>query len=996
MIRSLCLLSLMTALSVPAFAQDNAATGIEPEKIELGRKVSFEKDIRDFLELNCVACHYDGGAESRLVVENASAMIKGGKRGAGIVPGKPDESLIYLVAARKKAPHMPPLPNKVEAAALTARELGLLRQWILEGAESDSTSTGTVVQWQPVPTSMKATYALSLSPWADRIAAGRANQISVLNVHTGEESQLIDPALSAVQMDGKPMYPQGASQRDFVHSLAWNPNGRMIASGGFRTVRLWEQPANVQTLKTALGAVAADVSVNMEKGLAAIGTRQNQVLVRSLADGAEVKKLEGHTAAVTGVALTSDGATVISGSEDKTVRVWSLESGQVTRQFETPAPVHDLCLTLDGTKIITAHADNIIRVWTVAAPEAAAETVAPVLEIKGHGGPVTSVCLMLPAGEEVVSGSQDGTVRTWNLGNGSQTRSYGHGGPVVSVACRPDGQVLASGSSNNTAKLWRVANNQQIAEVRGNVPVKRAELLAVEEVDLAKQLVALADAASKDAEKNATERAEALKKAGEEKEKSTKAVEEQQKKTDEAKKKADEAQAVVDAGQKKVEEAQKAADEAKKLSDDKTDDEALKKAAADAAAALKTAQDELTKATEALKAPTEELKKQSDEQKKQEESLKSATRSLELATQADAKAKTDLEAAKAAHTQSQEKQTAIEAALKQAQEATAAAEKAIMAVAFSGDGIRLATSMEDGSITLWASENGQPLDVLSSQGGPVRVLAFTDARRLLAAGDDQHLTAWDANPDWQLVARLGAAADNPLDTSASPLVFRVLSLAFNPDGTLLATGGGDPSRSGELMLWDVLKRELVRTIEDAHSDTVFGLEFSHDGRQILSGAADKFVKIHDVATGAHVKSFEGHTHHVMDVSWKADGSELVSAGADNAIKVWNVETGEQKRTIAGYGKQVTAISYMGVSGNTISCGGDKTVRFHMAQNGSNFRNFGGATDFMYSADASRDQNLVVAGGEDGVIRIWNGQNGQVIRNFDPPAAPDTAQASAGQ
>ena len=274
-------------------------------------------------------------------------------------------------------------------------------------------------------------------------------------------------------------------------------------------------------------------------------------------------------------------------------------------------------------------------------------------------------------------------------------------------------------------------------------------------------------------------------------------------------------------------------------------------------------------------------------------------------------------------------------------------------------------------------------------------LAFTNESSLLAAADDQSAVVWDTNPDWKLVGQLGVPSDDPLNISASPFEFRVLSLAFSPDGKYLATGGGEPSRSGELMIWDVAKRELVRKIEDAHSDTVFGVEFSRDGQKIVSGAADKFVKIHEVATGKHVRSFEGHTHHVMDVSWQADGSTLASAGADNAIKVWNVETGEQIRTIAGYTKQVTSISFSGISGNTVSCGGDKTVRQHTASNGRAVRSFSGGTDFMYAADSSRDSKFIVAGGEDGVVRIWNGTNGQVIRNFEPPA-DDTAQANAAK
>lgn len=999
MIRSFSLV-VLCVVAAPAFAADEAASKpIVPENVSLGRPVSFEEDIRDIFELNCVACHYEGGAESRLVVEDAAAMIKGGKRGAGIVPGKPDESLIYLVAARAKAPHMPPLPNKVEAAALTPRELGLLRQWIIEGAKSEDMAASTQVNWQPIPAGMTASYAVALAPWADRVAASRANQLSVFDISTGDEAKLLDPNLSSVKLNDQLMYPGGAAHRDFVHSVAFHPNGRMLASGGFRVVKLWEQPQNVQASKFALGTVAADLDVNVSKHLFAVGTQQNTISVRALSDGKEVKKLEGHTGPVSGVALNADGTQLVSGSQDKSIRIWSVESGAVVRSIDTPSPVHDLCLTLDGTQVISGHEDGLIRIWSVAAPEEAppeGESEKPIREMKGHSKAVRSVTLILPAGQLVLSGSDDNTARIWNVSNGSATRTLNHGGPVISVASRPDGKFVASASSNNTAKLWDAANGKQIAEIRGHLPAQRSELLAKEEADLAKQLVALADKAQKDAEKNATERADALKKANEAKEKAVKAVEDQKKKYDEAKTKADEGQKKLDEATKAAEAAQTKADAAKKASDDKKDDADLKKAADEAAAEAKKLTDALKAPTDAQKKLDDELKKQEDELKKQEESLKSATRSVELAVKADAKAKSDAEAAKAAHVESQGHQKAQDEAYEKAKEATKAAEKSLTAVAFSTDGNRLAVSAEDGTITICSGETGAALDVISGGSGPVSAMAFSTGTMLLTAGNNQEAVVWNTSPDWKLVGQLGPAADDPLNIAASPFEFRVLSLAFSPDGSLLATGGGEPSRSGELMIWDVAKRSLVREIEDAHSDTVFGIEFSRDGKKIVSGAADKFVKIHDVASGEHVRSFEGHTHHVMDVSWQADGSTLVSAGADNAIKVWNVETGEQIRTINGYAKQVTSIGFAGISGNVISSGGDKTVRQFTAANGRAIRSFAGGTDFMYAADSSRDGTLVVAGGEDGVIRLWNGANGQVIRTFDPPVIPDSAQANAAK
>jgi WD40 repeat protein len=941
------------ALSSSAIAQEKPAEkGIEPMAVNLGRPVSYEQDIRDIFDFNCVACHNVGTPESKLNLESVDQMIKGGKRGAGIVPGKPDESLLYLVAARKKAPHMPPLPNKVEAKAFSPKELGLLRQWIIEGAKTSGDATGANVNWQPIPKGMKASYAVAMSPWGERVAASRANQINVINLATGDEAKLIDPALNAVQFNGQPMYPNGAAERDFVHSLTMHPNGRMIASGGFRVVKLWEQPANVQTAKMALGAVPAAAVVHPPKALAAFATKQNVVVIHSLANGQQVKKLEGHTAGVNGIAFSADGNQVVSGSDDKTVRIWQLDNGQVVRQFETPSPIKSLCLSGDGKQIVTGHEDAKIRVWNVAAGEAGKPEVV-VKEIPGHGGPVTALTPMLPAGPQVVSGSTDGTARVWDITSGAAVKTFGHGAPVTSVAARPDGKAIASGSANNSAKLWKFENQQMVAELRGHLPTKRAEALSNEDFELSKQLVTLASNAEKASDASVKERTEALKKAMEAKDKAEKDIVEAKKKFDEAKAKADAAKT--------------AADNAKDNKD------------------LQTANDNAQK----------ELQKQTDELKKNEEAQKSAIRGLELATETEKKAQEELKQTQAAHLAAQAEQKVKEENFKKAQEATKAADKPVVAVSFSADSKRLATAGEDNTIHIWDAELGQVVDTLVGSAAPVRVLAFVNNKQLLSAGDDQQAIVWDANPEWKLAATLGASKENPLDISKSPFIFRVLSLAFSPDGKTLVTGGGEPSRSGELYVWDVEKREIIKKLPDAHSDTVFDIEFSRDGKKILTGAADKFVKIHDVTTGQFIKAFEGHTHHVLGVSWKADGSELVSAGADNAVKVWNVTTGEQIRTVPGYQKQVTSIRYMGVSGNTVSCGGDATVRFITANNGSNFRNFAGSTGYMYAADASRDEKVVVAAGEDGVIRVWNGTNAQVIRTFDPPAA-ETAQASVAK
>ena len=335
----------------------------------------------------------------------------------------------------------------------------------------------------------------------------------------------------------------------------------------------------------------------------------------------------------------------------------------------------------------------------------------------------------------------------------------------------------------------------------------------------------------------------------------------------------------------------------------------------------------------------------------------------------------------------------VETAFTQAKTELPTTDKPVKSVAFVDGGKLIATAGDDGTIRLWSGTTGKPLEEIVGHKAPVGMLVSGPNRLLIGASDDKAVMAWDPNPQWSLIATLGPPPENMLDLAKSAFINRVVSLAFSPDGKILATGGGEPSRSGELILWNVETKAITRQFVDAHSDTVFGIDFSRDGKQLVSGAADKFVKQFDVETGKLIRSFEGHTHHVLDVSFKSDSSRIASAGADNAIKVWNVETGEQHRTIQNYTKQVTSIQYIGASDNLISCGGDKTVKMHRSNDGGNTRNFAGPTDFVYATACTRDEAIVIAGGEDGILRVWNGTNAQELFKFEPPKPPaDNAQA----
>jgi WD40 repeat protein len=262
----------------------------------------------------------------------------------------------------------------------------------------------------------------------------------------------------------------------------------------------------------------------------------------------------------------------------------------------------------------------------------------------------------------------------------------------------------------------------------------------------------------------------------------------------------------------------------------------------------------------------------------------------------------------------------------------------------------------------------------------VESMAFSPDGKYLASGSFQEVHLWDVKTG-TLLQRLKGFAHN------------VVALTFSPDNKLLATAGGAQTQEGEIKFFEIGSWKQVGEVKNGHSDTVYGISFSPDSKKIVSGSADKFVKVFDVPSGTFDRSFEGHTHHVLDVGWYTDGKLqlIASASADKSVKVWDYDKKEQVRAIANaHGNQITRLAFIGKSPNFVTCAGDNTVKFFNVTNGGNVRTFTGNKDFVYAVAVSNDGKILAAGGEEGLVRVYNGDSGALTRTLTPPGVAPPA------
>ncbi|UCH93264.1 MAG: hypothetical protein JSV88_23705 [Candidatus Aminicenantes bacterium] len=161
-----------------------------------------------------------------------------------------------------------------------------------------------------------------------------------------------------------------------------------------------------------------------------------------------------HSGVVTCVDVSPDGKWIISGSDDKTLKLWDVESGKEVRTFKGHnSYVNSVAFIPQGNLILSGSIDKTMKLWDL-------HTGEEIRTFKGHSDTVRSV-VFSPRGNVILSGSDDMTMKLWDLKTGKEILTFkGHNASVNCVAFSPEGNYILSGSDEHTLKLWDMETGQ--------------------------------------------------------------------------------------------------------------------------------------------------------------------------------------------------------------------------------------------------------------------------------------------------------------------------------------------------------------------------------------------------------------------------------------------------------------------------------------------------------------------------------------------------------
>lgn len=589
--------------------------------------------------------------------------------------------------------------------------------------------------------------------------------------------------------------------------------------------------------------------------------------------------IRGHTSLVLSVAFFPDGNRILSGSYDRTIRIWDAETGlQLGRSLEGhQSSVTSVAVSPDGKRIASGSFDNTVRVWE-------AQKGVEVAKHCGHADPVLCVAFS-PDGERIVSSSKDGTICVWDREGGLQLywslpkkpsvnavafspdggliasgssdtalciwdaktgsqvgkACWGHLGPVLSVAFSPDGRRVVSASSDHTLRLWNLETCSQVGRLSGH----STQVSSVSWSSDGQRIVS----GSNDYTVRVWN-----------------------------------------------------AETGKPVDGPMRGHTGLVNSVAfspDGKRIVSGSSDHTLHVWD-----TETISPTGDHRDGFTGLIYSVCFSCD-----GSRILSGIQVRGKDVIRTWDAETGL-----QAGDDIRGHRYPITAIKCSSDGTRIVSASVDCTMRLWDARTG--LQIGKPLSGHSRIIysmqLSSDGKRIVSCSEDFTIRIWDSET--------GSQIGEPLD-SRPALPFTV---ATSPNGRLIASGSNDYA----IRLWDSETRSEVCKPLAGHTHWVASVAFSPDGKHIASGSYDHTVRIWDADTATpQGDPLYGHSNSVYCVVFSPDGSLLASSSGDTTIRLWNTTTWSPAGVpLKGHAGRVMSVAFSNDGKRLLSFSTDNTIR----------------------------------------------------------------------
>ena len=681
-----------------------------------------------------------------------------------------------------------------------------------------------------------------------------------------------------------------------VYSARFSPNGKLVVTGGYdKLVMIWNpdevSPVDISkrldgqadTKPNYLRLAGHDgpvrsVAFSPNGQLALSGSEDHSIRVWDVASGEAVKALRGHGGIVRTCAFSPDGKWVLSGGDDESVRLWDVQGYQETRVLHaTVFAGHDDAVlsahySRDGKEIVTASRDRTASLWD-------ATNGKPVRRFQeGHEFLVSGV-VIYPNRQRIATGAGDNSVRIWDLTAGTQTAVLTPTGRIGTLAVSPDSAVLATGSPTSDIKLWNATTGASLGALSGHA----ADISALNFAPSGERL-----------------------------------------------------------------------------------------ASGDSRGHLRL----WRKEANATGGPSTWAF---------ERELVGHNGSITgLRFTPDGKR---LITASGDHTCGQ---WDVDSGEEDRQLALKHADW-VSSLDLSADGKLALTTCEDGVARLWRLADAKLLSATKSPGKPFNSISFSPdgTRAVLASPEDKVVRQWNIGPAAENAAA-GISQDNelPLVLDFNKLGREVWAAVFAPDGRHILTIGGNDAE-----MWNVdTHRPVVRY--SPHS-AVASADVSPDGKLVATGSWDHSAKIWDIETGRAIRKLDGgHAGYINSVEFSPDGKELLTASDDGTARLWDVQSGKSTGVVfKGHEARILSASFSPDGTRVLTVSGDKTARiWDRATGQALLPPLTGHNWAVLCGEFSADGKRIITGSDDKLAMVWDAQTGAKLETLEGHSAAITSAA----